>query len=210
MGRIPISRFTKAPHLGWWFSSPVDGCRRARPEDGLEVAGVAADRADGDHHVEDLLEREVVADFPALLCGDEEWPAGGEDPGAAVVEDGVVPVGLLEQLGADVVLLVQADLTALPFSPHGFTTVLGLGLIHLFDDAPELVGKLRAQLAPGGKLYLAGLVAETRRAGWYLKLLHRAGEIATPRTSEELYVQLGRPAEFSTTGCMAYATLPAA
>lgn len=106
--------------------------------------------------------------------------------------------------------LVQADLTALPFSPHGFTTVLGLGLIHLFDDAPELVGKLRAQLAPGGKLYLAGLVAETRRAGWYLKLLHRAGEIATPRTSEELYVQLGRPAEFSTTGCMAYFTLPAA
>lgn len=105
--------------------------------------------------------------------------------------------------------LVQADLSELPFPPHGFTTILGLGLTHLFDDAPGLVDKLRSQLAPHGRLYLAGLVAETRRAQWYLEMLHRAGEVAIPRTSEELYVQLGRPAEFATTGCMAYATLPA-
>ena len=106
--------------------------------------------------------------------------------------------------------LVQADLSELPFSPHAFTTVLGLGLLHLFEDVPLLVGALRKQLAPEGQLYLAGLVAETRRARWFLRALHRAGEVAAPKTGEELYVELGRPADFATTGCMAYATLPAA
>lgn len=63
---------------------------------------------------------------------------------------------------------MQADLLTLGFPAHGFTTVLGLGL------------------------------------------LHRAGEIAVPRTAEELHVALGRPEDFRATGCMAYATLTAA
>ncbi len=105
------------------------------------------------------------------------------------------------------VRLVQADLLALPFSPGGFTTILGLGLTHLFDDLPSLVAALRAQLAPGGQLYLAGLVAHTRRGRRYLEILHRAGEVAVPRTAAELHVALGRPEDFRTTGCMAYAML---
>lgn len=108
------------------------------------------------------------------------------------------------------VRLVQADISQLPFPPHGFTTVLGLGLTHLFDDVPALVDRLRGQLTFGGQLYLAGLVAQTRRARWYLTTLHGAGEVAVPRTGEELYDELGRPADFTTTGCMAYATLPSA
>ncbi len=106
--------------------------------------------------------------------------------------------------------LVQADLLALPFPAHGFTTVLGLGLTHLFDDLPALVSALRAQLAPGGELHLAGLVVQTRRGRRYLEVLHRAGEVAAPRTAEELHIALGRPADFRTSGCMAYATIPAA
>lgn len=105
--------------------------------------------------------------------------------------------------------LVQADLLALGFPAHGFTTVLGLGLTHLFDDLPALVDALRAQLARGGQLHLAGLVAQTRRGRRYLELLHRAGEVPAPRTAEELHVALGRPADFRTTGCMAYATFTA-
>lgn len=106
--------------------------------------------------------------------------------------------------------LVQADLLALPFPAHGFTTVLGLGLTHLFDDLPVLVSALRSQLAPGGELHLAGLVAQTRRGRRYLEVLHRAGEVARPRTAEELHVALGRPVVFVTSGCMAYATVLAA
>lgn len=40
-------------------------------EDGLDVAGVSVDRRDSNDHVEDLLEGEVVPDFPRLLCGGE-------------------------------------------------------------------------------------------------------------------------------------------
>ncbi len=47
-------------------------------QDRLEVAGFAVDRRDGDDHVENLLEREVVADFVGLLCGAEEQLAGDD------------------------------------------------------------------------------------------------------------------------------------
>jgi SAM-dependent methyltransferase len=109
----------------------------------------------------------------------------------------------------DRIRLVQADILALPFTPHGFGTVLGLGLAHLFADLPALVAALRAQLMPGGRLHLAGLVAQTRRARRYLQVLHRAGEVAAPRTADELRRALGDPADFHTRGCMAYATLAA-
>ncbi len=35
--------------------------------------------------------------------------------------------------------LVQADLLALPFPAHGFTTILSLGITHLFDDLSPLL-----------------------------------------------------------------------
>jgi len=106
--------------------------------------------------------------------------------------------------------LVQADLLALPFPAHGFTTILSLGITHLFDDLSPLLMALGVQLAPGGELHLAGLVTHTHRGRRYLEILHRGGEVARPRTAEELHLALGSPAVFSTTGCMAYATLPAA
>jgi len=59
-------------------------------------------------------------------------------------------------------------------------------------------------------MFLTGLVAETRRGRAYLQALRRAGEVAPPRTAEALRDALGRPADFVTHGCMAYATLDAA
>ncbi len=107
------------------------------------------------------------------------------------------------------VRLVQGDLLNLRIPSHGFTTVMGLGLTHLLDDLPGAVATLRTQLTPDGRLYLAGLVAETRRGRLYLNALHRAGEVTKPLTAEGLWAALGRPAEFCSTGCMAYATLKA-
>jgi hypothetical protein len=60
--------------------------------------------------------------------------------------------------------------------------------------------------APHGRLYLTGLGAETRPGRRYLDILHRAGEVTTPLSAVELREASGQPAEFSTTGCMAYAT----
>jgi len=106
--------------------------------------------------------------------------------------------------------LVQADILNLPPPGGTFSTVLGLGMTHLFDDLPSLVAGLRRQLAPGGSLYLAGLVGATGRGRRYLEVLHRAGEIARPLTADELHLALGRPPTFRVSGCMAYATLAAA
>ena len=61
-------------------------------EDWLEVAGVAVDHGDGDDHVEDLLEGEVVADLASALRGGEEWLACGDHPGAVVAEYRVAAV----------------------------------------------------------------------------------------------------------------------
>lgn len=105
--------------------------------------------------------------------------------------------------------LLQADLFALSFPAHGFGTVLGLGLTHLFEDPAGLVAAMRHQSTPDGQVHLAGLVAETRRGRRYLELLHRAGHIAQPRSAGQLQNALGRPGTFRTVGCMAFATLPA-
>ena len=106
--------------------------------------------------------------------------------------------------------LVQADLFGLPPASQPFTTILGLGMTHLFDDVPELVRTLRAQLAPDGWLYLAGLVAETVRGRRYLELLHLAGEVAVPKSAGKLRDELHQPEDFKTVGCMAYARISAA
>lgn len=106
------------------------------------------------------------------------------------------------------VRLVQADLFELPFPPGGFETVLALGAAHLFEDVPAFRDALLAQLRPGGSLYIAGLVGETRRGRAYLRALHRAGEIATPRTAAELRAAL-EPDDFRLDGCMAFAVIGA-
>lgn len=105
--------------------------------------------------------------------------------------------------------LVHADLFSPPFPAHGFTTILALGLTHLFDDLAALVDALRTQVTPHGQLFLAGLVTQTRRGRRYLEALNRAGEVAVPRSAQELRIALGHPTSFRTTGCMAYATVAA-
>src|SRR5215469_3470035 len=71
-GGLPIGRWAQTVECGL--------------EDGFEVAGVAADRGDGDDHVEDLFEREIVADLVSVLRGGEKRPAGRDHPGAVVGE----------------------------------------------------------------------------------------------------------------------------
>ena len=107
------------------------------------------------------------------------------------------------------VRLLQADIHDLPFGAGKQDTVLGLGLLHLFDDLPGLVEPLQDQLRDGGACYLSGLVGETRRGARYLRLLHRAGESATPRTAADL-ADLLPAATVHTMGCMAFVRLPGA
>jgi SAM-dependent methyltransferase len=83
-------------------------------------------------------------------------------------------------------IFLQADLFDLPFRPGRFSTVISMGMLHLFDDVVGLVAALGRPLAPGGHLYLTSLVAERRIGRAYLSLLHRAGEVAIPRTYAQM------------------------
>ncbi len=102
---------------------------------------------------------------------------------------------------------VQADAFALPFPPGGFETVLCLGFLHLVDDIVSFVDGLRAQLRPDGRLYVSSLVAAMPVGTRYIGFLHRLGEMATPRTADELADLFGVPVRRR--GSMAYLELGA-
>lgn len=85
----------------------------------------------------------------------------------------------------DRIALVQADLFDLPFRSAVFSTVLSMGVLHLFENATELTQALLRPIAPGGCLYLTSLVTDRALGRRYLTALHRAGEVAQPRSFAE-------------------------
>jgi SAM-dependent methyltransferase len=107
------------------------------------------------------------------------------------------------------VTLVQGDVLALPFAPGAFTTVCSFAVLHVLDDPWAALAALRAQLVPGGELFASMLVADGGGISRpYLRMLHRRGEVATPRTSAELGAaareHFGELAEVERKGAMAY------
>lgn len=109
------------------------------------------------------------------------------------------------------VILLQADLSDLPFRPSSFQTVLCMNVLHQFDDAAGLIPRLDTLLAEGGRLHLTSLVSDRRLIGdRYLDALHRAGEFVRPRRSFEfeklLRGALSRGVSYATRGNMAFAT----
>ena len=113
------------------------------------------------------------------------------------------------------VVLLQADLSDLPFRPRSFSTILCMNVLHQFDDAASLIPKLRRLLTGEDScLYLTSLVLNRRFIGdCYLRVLYNAGEFVRPRTSvglEKLLVDaLTQSITYTTKGNMAYATLKA-
>ncbi|MHA7306088.1 class I SAM-dependent methyltransferase [Arthrobacter sp. TMN-49] len=104
--------------------------------------------------------------------------------------------------------LIQADLFDLPFLPQAFTAVASFGVLHLFDDVATTLGALKSQVSPGGTLHATSLVSGSARGRRALALLHRTGEVATPRTEDELGAAarqvLGPAASISKEGSMAF------
>jgi SAM-dependent methyltransferase len=90
------------------------------------------------------------------------------------------------------VILLQADLLDLPFRPGVFGTVLSMGMLHLFEEAAPVVAALGRCLRPGGSMYLTSLVESGRFGDRYLRVLHRAGEVAAPRDIGRLRAELAQ------------------
>ena len=75
-----------------------------RPEDRLEILGLPINCRDGDDHVEDLLQRQIVSNLPGVPCGEEQRPARFDHAAATLTHDGDFSLCMLEQLGTDRVL----------------------------------------------------------------------------------------------------------
>lgn len=90
------------------------------------------------------------------------------------------------ELGATNVTFLQADLRDLPFPVGVFSTVLSMGMVHLFDDVAPVLRSLGRVLAPGGGVWVTSLVKGRAIGDAYLRVLQRAGEVATPRSVDEL------------------------
>lgn len=109
------------------------------------------------------------------------------------------------------VLLLQADLSDLPFRPAAFATLLCMNVLHHYEDAAALIPRLKGLLAEGGGLYLTSLVSNRRFVGdRYLKALHASGEFVRPRSGGELRAMLrealGQGVTCRIKGNMAYAS----
>lgn len=113
------------------------------------------------------------------------------------------------------ILLLQADLSDLPFRPDSFCTVLSMNVLHLFENAASLLPNLKRLLAADGHLYLTSLVSNNRFVGdRYLKALYATGEVVRPRSKLELREMLDKSlsqkVSYRIKGNMAYATAAAA
>ena len=111
------------------------------------------------------------------------------------------------------VTLIQADALDPPFAPGLFPTVACMSALHVFPDPAPVVGALWRLVAPGGRLYLSGLVRETPVGSAYLRLLRRTGEAGPPRTLAELTHLVrqatGSAARLRRKGSMAYLVVSA-
>ncbi len=111
----------------------------------------------------------------------------------------------------DHVTLLQADLNTLSFRPGSVDTILSMGMLHLFEDPTAHVRRLLEWLAPSGSLFATSLVAERTIGRLYLHLLHQAGEVAPPRSYDDLHQQLSAEldarVEGTRTGSMAFFTI---
>jgi len=109
------------------------------------------------------------------------------------------------------VILLQADLSDLPFRGHGFQTILCMNVLHHYSDAKALVTKFRSLLNHGGHLYMTSLLSNNRFVGdQYLNVLYKKRWIVTPTSYESLSGLLGdvlgSDLKLSITGNMAYIT----
>jgi SAM-dependent methyltransferase len=92
------------------------------------------------------------------------------------------------------ILLLQADLSDLPFQPASFCTVLCMNVLHHFGDAVTLISNLKKLLTDEGHLFLTSLVSNNRFIGdHYLKALYLTREFVRPRSSFELQEIFNEP-----------------
>ena len=107
------------------------------------------------------------------------------------------------------IILLQADLSDLPFRSASFHTILCLNVLHQFAAATALLQNLERLLADEGHLFLTSLISNDRFIGdHYLSALYQMREFVPPRTRSELRSILNealqREVTYSEKGNMAF------
>jgi len=90
----------------------------------------------------------------------------------------------------DHLFFLQADLMDLPLAKNTFETIISPGMVHLFEDIESFAAGLARVAKPGFPLFLSSLVSERTISRLYLHALHRAGEVARPRTGDQVLTRL--------------------
>jgi ubiquinone/menaquinone biosynthesis C-methylase UbiE len=90
------------------------------------------------------------------------------------------------------ITLLQGDLFALPFREGIFETVQSFGMLHIFSDTQRFIQTLLKMKSKHGGLYITSLVGNNWIGVKYLRLLQRAGEVASLHTSESLSREIAK------------------
>ncbi len=190
---------TRLYNLVMWGSSPLDYVAFARQAVESNLKGRVLDAGCGS----------MLFTAPAYLdCGREIIAF---DQSLAMLRR--ARKRLIERAGfmPENILLLQADLSDLPFRVASFHTVLFQNVLHQFEKAAALIPNLKKLLIENGHLFLTSLVVNDRFIGdHYLKALYATGEFVRPRTNLELRElldrALGREISYRTRGNMAFIT----
>jgi len=105
------------------------------------------------------------------------------------------------------IVLLQGDIFNLSFKEDTFDVVMSQGLLHMFDDKISFLNELERVKKEEGIVSFTSLVGNNLLGRVYLKLLKKAGEVATAYSSKELEdILLPMPQSYSikTKGNMAY------
>jgi SAM-dependent methyltransferase len=111
----------------------------------------------------------------------------------------------------DRIMLLQGDLTDLPFRAESFQSVLCMNVLHHIEDLVALIANLRSVLSSGGHLHLTSLVYNRFLGNLYLNALHASGAFVRPRSNLELRTilnqVLGENMAYRVKGNMAFASM---
>jgi SAM-dependent methyltransferase len=186
---------TRAYNAVMWGASPADYIDFARQAVTSAAEGRFLDAGCGS-----ML-------FTASAFLDSDRPIIAFDQSLAMLRRARQRLIRLSGSAPDRILLMQADLSDLPFRPGSFRTVLCLNVLHQFDNARVLISGLSRLKNADGRLYLTSLVLNDRFIGdRYLRALYAAGEFVRPRSATELkdMFEEDQNISYSSKGSMAF------
>ena len=118
---------------------------------------------------------------------DHARPVALVDRSHGMLRRGLKRLGSTRSAAPRGITLLHADASALPLRTGAFSAILSLNLLHVPCDRTAIVAECARSLLPGrGRLFVSSLVRSGRWSDAWLATLHRAGELGSPFTLDEL------------------------